>query len=159
MKTAIITHALDGMDIDLIAEHMKKREELSAAASAKPRRVRRVALVAAAAAAAVLLTAGAVGFVIAQTPHETVSELTDDPVETSFFTVPDDAVLPPVRVSEMQAQVSLAKSYDLATAYENADLVAQVRVLNWREETEHSTYYDAEVIKSIKEGIKEKKSF
>jgi hypothetical protein len=65
-----------------------------------------------------------------------------------------DIVYPPIRING-NAYLSLVKTHDLYSAFEESDLVAHIRVGSWLEEIDVQTSYDATVVTEYKgEGIK-----
>ena len=67
------------------------------------------------------------------------------PKETTAF-IPEDHVFPPGERINPDAIVDYYKAYDVQTAFEEATLVARVRITDWVCETEHSSFYSAEVL-------------
>ena len=65
--------------------------------------------------------------------------------ETTAF-IPEDHVFPPGERINPDAKVDYYKSYNVQTAFEEATLVAHVRITDWVCETEHSSLYSAEVL-------------
>ena len=63
--------------------------------------------------------------------------------------VPETAVLPP-ETNGVPLDMSHARAYTFASAYENADLVCIVTIGDWLEEAEISTFYSAKVNKIYK---------
>jgi hypothetical protein len=66
--------------------------------------------------------------------------------------IPDDAVLPPVRIAEGTRHASMARSYTFSEAFSEAYLVARIRIGNWL--SEHTgrnvTFYEATVLETYK---------
>ena len=61
-----------------------------------------------------------------------------------------DVVLPPTRVGKTTARAELADRYDMDSAVGDSDMIAYVRIGNWVEEDDHSTYYEAVVVAQYK---------
>lgn len=86
-----------------------------------------------AAAAALLIAVGA-AFGIANAASHNAKE--------ERFTVPDDAVLPPVQVGKHSSSTSYERDYSIPEAYSEAEFVCLARVGNWLGEDEAGTFYE-----------------
>ena len=71
----------------------------------------------------------------------------------------EERVLPPCRISEKSViSASLAKKYTLTSAYEDADVVAHIKVGDWLEEDAElmSSFFEAEIIRIYKGKAEDK---
>ena len=152
MNKTMIDNALN----DISPEFMEEYAAFCAAEGSSPR-ARRFApkriLAAAAAAAAVIAVSAFAVAQFAKTPSVPAPS-EESNAAVSAFTIPDNAVLPPTRYGETTGHASLEKGYNLKTLYEDADVVALVRVGDWLmeypEELTFSTKYDATLLKVYK---------
>ena len=69
--------------------------------------------------------------------------------------IPEDAVLPPVRIGSGEVKTSWAEFHNYAEAYEAADAVCIVTVENWLEDNSECCYFDAKVEKIYKGELPE----